>query len=297
VSINAALRQALIAQNAVLDGIEVGQQGRCRVPGPLIVPLVEAVIELATGADQNASAFCDDQRWRYTEPIFTGLTAGGQRVRGYRNLNPLLRFHDPSVNRNPAEEIYDELLAGRIVIVDLHLGMQEVVNTLSESIVGYLLRRQLETFTSGQEPPAIQLLLEEAHNLFATERYSKDADIWVRLAKEAAKLNLGMTYATQEVSGVAHQVKANTANWVVAHLNNTQEVRELSKFYEFQAYADAIISSEDRGYVRLKARSSPYIVPVQIDRYDLELVNEARMAAGDEPLSPNGAADGVPAAT
>jgi hypothetical protein len=290
VSISVNLRRALVEHNHALDGLQsVGRSGQHRVPGPLIVRLVEAVIALAEAGNHDARDFCDDTRWQYTQPIFTGFSSNNQPVRGYRNLTTALRFHDPSVNRDPAEDIYDELVAGRIVIVDLHLGVQEVVNLLSESIVSHLLRRQLETFTDGQQPPAIQLLLEEAHNLFATERYNaKDADIWVKLAKEAAKLNLGMTYATQEVSGVAHQVKANTANWVVAHLNNTQEVRELSKFYDFEAYADAIIASEDRGYVRLKARSSPYIVPVQIDRYDYELVNEARAAAGDPPLTPNG---------
>jgi DNA helicase HerA-like ATPase len=141
------------------------------------------------------------------------------------------------------------------------------------------------------------VMLEEAHNLFSADRYKDEMDVWVRLAKEASKLNLGMTYATQEVSGVAHQVKANTVNWVVAHLNNKKEVSELSKFYDFESYADAIMSSEDRGYVRLKSMSSPYIVPVQIDRYDFELVNEARTAAGDEPLSPNGAGDDAPTAT
>jgi hypothetical protein len=292
VVISASLQTALVTQDAALNGLQSAGRARYRVPGRLIVALVEAIIAL-TPTNQDARDFCDDRRWRFTEPIFTGATSNGQRVRGYRNLNPVRRFHDPSVNRNPAEEIYSELLEGRVVIVDLHLGMQEVVNTLSESIVHYILERQLGAFTGGAEPPAIQLLLEEAHNLFATERYAKDADIWVKLAKEAAKLNLGMTYATQEVSGVAHQVKANTANWVVAHLNNTQEVHELSKFYDFGSYADAIISSEDRGYVRLKARSSPYLVPVQIDRYDLELVNEARAAAGDEPLTPDGTDSGA----
>ena len=79
-------------------------------------------------------------------------------------------------------------------------------------------------------------------------------------------------------------MKANTANWVVAHLNNTKEVQELSKFYDFASFADAIIAAEDRGYVRLKTFSSPFIVPVQIDKYDVELVNEARQAAGDPPL-------------
>ena len=62
-------------------------------------------------------------------------------------------------------------------------------------------------------------MLEEAHNLFSSEKYKDEGDVWVKLAKEAAKLKIGMLYATQEVSGVAHQVKANTANWVVAHLN------------------------------------------------------------------------------
>ena len=162
-----------------------------------------------------------------------------------------------------------------------------ITRALSESITRRLLAKQTEVFTSGADvkPPAIQVMLEEAHNLFASDRYKDDADVWVKLAKEASKLNLGMTYATQEVSGVAHQVKANTANWAVAHLNNTKELRELGQFYDFSSFSDAIISAEDRGYVRLKTLSSPYIVPVQIDRYDIELVNEARAAAGDPPLT------------
>ena len=51
---------------------------------------------------------------------------------------------------------------------------------------------------------------------------------------------------------------------------------ELGKYYDFKAFGDAIISHEDKGYVRLKTMSSPYIVPVHIDRYGIELVNEAR---------------------
>ena len=132
----------------------------------------------------------------------------------------------------------------------------------------------------------MQVILEEAHNLFSAERYKDDLDVWVRLAKEGSKLHLGMVYATQEVTGVAHQVLANTKNWVVAHLNNSREVNELARFYDFKAFGEAIISHEDKGYVRLKTMSSPYIVPVQIDRYGADLVNEARRAAGEGPLVP-----------
>lgn len=252
-----------------------------------IRPVIDAIIALRDAGNTKADEFCDDIRWQSTEPIYTGATSGSGRVRGWRNLIELKDFHNPNTQRDPAEEIYTELVQGRIVIVDLHVGTPVITRVLSESIVRRILAKQTEVFTSGSDvkPPPIQVMLEEAHNLFADSRYKDDADVWVKLAKEASKLNLGMTYATQEVSGVAHQVKANTANWVVAHLNNTKELRELGQFYDFGSFADAILSSEDRGYVRLKTLSSPYIVPVQIDRYDTELVNQARAAAGDMPLS------------
>jgi hypothetical protein len=251
--------------------------------------VVEAIVKLRDANDADALDFSKDVRWKSVEPIFTTKSLG-KNVRGWKNLNPLRPFHSPHTQNDPAIEIYDELVQGRIVIVDLHVGAAAITKAMSESITARLLERQTAVFTSGQEPPAIQVMLEEAHNLFSSDRYKDDRDIWVKLAKEASKLNLGMTYATQEVSGVAHQVKANTANWVVAHLNNTKEVRELAQFYDFGSFSDAIIASEDRGYVRLKTLSSPFIVPVQIDRYDLELVNEARASAGDSPLGP--AADG-----
>lgn len=248
-----------------------------------IEDVVDAIVALKEAGNTYAVDFAKNVRWSSVEPIFT-TKSQGRNVRGWKNLNPLRPFHSPHTQNDPAIEIYQELVRGRIVIVDLHVGASAITKALSESITARLLEKQTEIFTSGKDAPAIQVMLEEAHNLFDSDRYKNDRDVWVRLAKEASKLNLGMTYATQEVSGVAHQVKANTANWVVAHLNNTKEVKELAQFYDFRSYSDAIIASEDRGYVRLKTLSSPYIVPVQIDRYDQELVNEARAAAGDAPL-------------
>ncbi|WP_063066459.1 helicase HerA domain-containing protein [Nocardia violaceofusca] len=245
--------------------------------------VVDAIVRLREAGNAMALDFTKNVRWESVEPIFTARSQG-RNVRGWKNLIPLRPFHSPHTQKDPAIEIYHELVEGKIVIVDLHVGAAAITKALSESIAARLLEKQTEVFTSGDEPPAIQVMLEEAHNLFDSDRYKNDRDVWVRLAKEASKLNLGMTYATQEVSGVAHQVKANTANWVVAHLNNAKEVRELAQFYDFRSFSEAIMASEDRGYVRMKTLSSPYIVPVQIDRYDIELVNEARNAAGDEPL-------------
>lgn len=230
-------------------------------------------------------SFVSGDPYKSVKPIFT-QSNGGKFVSGYTKLKPLKPFHAPSSASDFRDEIYTEVTNGHIVIIDLHLGPDKVIRQLSEDLAARILEKQTETFTSGKEAPRLQVVLEEAHNLFGTQRYRDDLDVWVRLAKEASKLNVGMVYATQEVSGVAHQVLANTKNWVVAHLNNTKEVRHLSQFYDFDAFSDAIISQEDKGYVRLKTMSSPYIVPVQVDRYGLALVNEAREIAGYDRLPP-----------
>ncbi|SPL92954.1 Conserved protein [[Actinomadura] parvosata subsp. kistnae] len=246
----------------------------------------EEANDLTGDAAKGLQSFVSGDPWRSALPIYTQVNQNRQ-VSGFAKLKPLKAFHAPSAQIDYRGEIYGELVNGRIVIVDLHLGPDPVIRKLSEGLAEYLIERQTTVFTSGSEPPDIQIALEEAHNLFSSEKYSNDLDVWVRLAKQASKLNIGMLYATQEITGVDHQVLANTKNWVVAHLNNSREVNELGRYYDFKAFGDAIISHEDRGYVRLKTMSSPFIISVQIDRYGLNLVNEARAAAGLPPLNPS----------
>ena len=241
--------------------------------------------DLAGDAATGLQSLVSGDTWQSALPIYTQVNQG-RAVSGYTKLKPLRSFHTPSSRLDYRGEIYQELVRGKIVIVDLHLGPDATIRQLSENLAGFLMERQNEVFTTGAEPPQIQVALEEAHNLFSSERYKDELDVWVRMAKQASKLKIGMLYATQEVTGIAHQVLANTKNWVVAHLNNTQEVSALGKFYDFKAFGDAIISDEDKGYVRLKTMSSPYIVPVHIDRYGIELVNQARAAAHLLPLTP-----------
>ena len=276
------------------DHIYRPQQGRrVGVTRSSLVSVIDWLIQRAEAQDLTGKAaeglksFVSGDPWQSALPIYTQMNQN-RAVSGYTKLKPLRSFHTPSSKLDYRPEIYSELESGKIVIVDLHLGPDATIRQLSENLAGYLMESQTEVFTKGLEPPAIQVALEEAHNLFSSEKYKDDLDVWVRMAKEASKLKIGMLYATQEVTGVAHQVLANTKNWVVAHLNNSHEVNELGKFYDFKAFGDAIISHEDKGYVRLKTMSSPYIIPVHIDRYGIELVNEARTAAGLPSLSPSG---------
>lgn len=200
---------------------------------------------------------------------------------GFRLLTPLRVYHAPNRTTDYADEVLQELIDGKIVIVDLSLGSETVLQFCAERIINRIVDDAAERFADGKEAHAIQIYIEEAHRLFNRDKMNvpEEKDPYVRLAKEAAKFKIGLVYATQEVSSVDHLILANTSNWIVTHLNNLEEVRELSKYYDFQDFSELTIKAEDVGFARMKTRSGRYIVPVQIDLFDASRIQRARDAA------------------
>ncbi|WP_430867204.1 ATP-binding protein [Demequina aurantiaca] len=199
-------------------------------------------------------------------------------------IKRLKPFHDPTAIGDIGELVWDDMIAGRLVIIDLSQGNGTVVKTLSERVVTTLLNHARDDFADGKTPIPFQIVVEEAHNLF--ERGAKEVagNPWVRLSKEAAKYKIGLMYATQEVSSVDQRILSNTSNWLVAHLNSDNETRELSHYYDFKTWAESIRRVEDQGFVRMKTYSGKYIVPVQIAKFDHAMINVARVAAGLQPI-------------
>jgi len=205
----------------------------------------------------------------------------GSTGRGFRLLEPLRVFHSPARDQDYASEVLEELISGKIVIVDLSLGSETVLQFCSERIVNHILTDASRRFAAGQEARKIQIFIEEAHRLFSRDKMKapSEADPYVRLAKEAAKFKIGLIYATQEVSSVDPLILSNTSNWIVTHLNNRLEVKELSRYYDFQDFAELTLKAEDVGFARLKTRSGRYIIPVHIDLFDRSKIETAQGAA------------------
>ncbi len=189
---------------------------------------------------------------------------------GYIKLRDIAKLHTETVDKPFEEEILSELRKGKIIIVDLSQGDPEIQQLYSESICRKIFEDSMDRFISNKPNNFIQYYFEEAHNLFPKKEDKDLSSIYNRLAKEGAKLNLGIIYATQEVSSISANILKNTQNWFIAHLNNEDETKEIKKYYDFGDFADSLVrfsATSDKGFVRMKTYSNPFVVPVQIDRF------------------------------
>ena len=187
-------------------------------------------------------------------------------INGYKLLMGARDYHTADRNELVYKEIYDKLVDGKIIILDLSVGKAIMRKKISTDLAQYIFNKSMETFTEGNNPPNITIYIEEAHNLIG--KNMKLEDTWPRLAKEGAKYRIGLVYATQEVSSVHSNILSNTENWFVSHLNSETEIKEISKFYDFSDFQKSLLRAQDIGFTRIKTLSSPFVVPVQIHKFD-----------------------------
>lgn len=197
---------------------------------------------------------------------------GAATVSGFTKLRRFKEYHSPTNESSFEADIVAKLRIGEIVIIDLSQGDPQLQRTYSERICQRLFKDAMDRFIANEAPNFIQLYFEEAHNLFPKKDDKDLSQIYNRLAKEGAKLRLGLVYATQEVSSISSNVLKNTQNWFVSHLNNADELREVEKFYDFEDFVESLRRAPDRGFIRMKTYSNAFIVPVQIDRFTAKKV-------------------------
>jgi len=185
---------------------------------------------------------------------------------GYKAITEAQKYHSFERDSDVREEIYNSLCEGKIVIIDLSVGNALIRERISKDIAEYIFNQSMKIFTEGKKPKNIVIYIEEAHNLIG--KNMELTNTWPRIAKEGAKYRIGLVYATQEVSSIHPNILANTENWFVSHLNSEKEIKELAKFYDFGDFSQSLLKSQDIGFTRVKTLSSPFVIPIQIDKFD-----------------------------
>ena len=217
---------------------------------------------LQIGSRQPLSAL----RWIYTQlgrlfeanpGAFPDGASGPYFSKGAQSLHPF--------GSDVFADIVKHLEAGTSVFVDYSNAPEEVAQNLSERIASRVFATMVNLLSMGQlGSKFVVIYFEEAHRLFRSD--DKDlTSIYNRLAKEGAKFHIAMVYATQSMTTLSPDLLKNTENFIIAHLNDDREVREVTRRYEFRDIADDVQRIRSKGFVRMITLSHQFALPVQLD--------------------------------
>lgn len=205
----------------------------------------------------------------WSDDRLLGLLRIFENTRGVQALRECREWHQPDRNSDYTEDIVRDLAQGNLVILDQVLGDPVMNEQSAERIMAAIFTRQQRHFTKldeGHLDPII-VYVEEAHTLLPRGSEEDTRNIWARTAKEGSKFKIGLVYSTQEPSSIQRNILRNTENWFIAHLNNTAETRELDQYNDFSDFSASIRRVKEAGLLKVRTMSSPYTLPVKIDRF------------------------------
>lgn len=223
------------------------------------------------------------QSW--AEPRLKNLLEIFRTPNGPRSFQRLREQHHTQSSLDYAESIVANLNKGKLIIVDQSTGDPRMNQLAAERIMWRVFQSQQEKFrqafvqgSNDQSFQGILVYLEEAHNLLPRAG-SKDvlSTVWARAAKEGSKMNIGMVLATQAPSSIMPEILSETDNWILAYLNSQQERNVIAGYMDFEDFLEQIGKVSEPGFVRIRTLSLAYTVPVQFERFNLDLPNSPNL--------------------
>ena len=216
---------------------------------------------------------------RWADPKLQNILRIFESQNGPRSFQKARDQHEPNAPQDFAGQVVEDLRKGKLVVVDQSTGDPDHNRWAAERIMWRVFRAQQDAFRSaatapGQnvDQPHVLVYVEEAHNLLP-RGHGIDTlrTVWARAAKEGSKMNLGMVLATQAPSSIMPEILSETDNWILAYINSRKERAVVEGYMDFDDFVEQIGQVSEPGFVRLRTLSLAYTVPVQFNRFRLDL--------------------------
>ena len=193
------------------------------------------------------------------------MLAGTSGWTAHNYIRPFRKYHSVE-GSSIFDDIVEYVSNGTSVFVDMTQSNDAVRQNLVDRICRRIYGEQNRRFSSdeGIGHRFVMFYFEEAHRLFSKDDSNLPNNIYNLLAKEGAKLNIAMVYATQSMTTISPDLIKNTDNFLIAHLDDDREAREVARKYAFRDIADDVQRVQSRGFVRMITRSHRFALPVQI---------------------------------
>ena len=112
-------------------------------------------------------------------------------------------------------------------------------------------------------------ILKKHTNLFPSQSDKGESNVYYKLAKEGAKYNIGIMYATQSPSNIFSELLTQTENFFIGHLSAPKEVSALTSLsFSFGHLSNDIMDIKKLGYQRVLTNNHRYPIPVQVFKFE-----------------------------
>jgi hypothetical protein len=256
-----------------VQGVATDRSGRFNESGQPITTLLRIYQRVAVLHHQHAN----DDDWfpdssdgspyfNDTEEKLLRMLSDNTIV-AHNYIRPFNKYHSRD-GSSIFEEIAEHVTNGTSVFIDMSQSNEDVRNNLVDRVCRAIFYEQNSRFNSqqGVGERFVMFYFEEAHRLFNKDDTDLNS-IYNLLAKEGAKLNIGMVYATQSMTTISPDLIKNTDNFLIAHLDDDREAREVARKFAFRDVADDVQRIQSKGFVRMITRSHRFALPVQIHRF------------------------------
>lgn len=204
-------------------------------------------------------------------------------------IYPIATLHDPQSRLMTI--VRAAVRKGAIVIIDVSRLNSRIALWLTSIIVQDIFNKNNENFISGSPQGLMKVTfgIDEAQAVLSSTSDS-NFESFVTLAKEGRKYLLGAIFITQQPGSIPFEILSQADNFFVFHLLSRGDLQSLQKANAH--YSDDIITQAlnepKRGKCYMWTSSQPFVLPVQIIKYDdIAIADKAQEAQASSKLLSN----------